>query len=220
MSTAHVAGDGSLATAPEVTTYPELDRPEHFTRANLGWVPWLEPPTAEELTEEQYVGLVDRRRDSSPYFRLLALDPAVLAARTKADIDIFHTSSRDGDGLPRPERELAAAVASRVNGCVFCASVHARFSAQLSHREADIDLLLAEGVESAAGALDPRWSAILNAAEALTVTPPRFGTEHVASLRSVGLSDEAIGDLVSSAGFFSWANRLMLSLGEPENPAS
>lgn len=201
-----------------VTTYPELDRPEHFTRANLGWVPWLEPPAAEELTPEQYEGLVDRRRDSSPYFRLLALDPAVLAARTKADIDIFHTSSRDGDGLPRPERELAAAVASRVNGCVFCASVHARFAAQLSHREDDVDLLLAHGADHAAAQLDERWAAIVAAAQALTVTPPRFDAAHVAELRAQGLSDEAIGDLISSAGFFSWANRLMLSLGEPENP--
>lgn len=217
MSTTHT---GHEVSHPDLTTYPDLSRPEHFTRENLGWVPWLQPPTAEELTEEQYVGLVDRRRDSSPYFRLLALDPAVLAARTKADIDIFHTASRDGDGLPRAERELAAAAASRVNGCVFCASVHARFAAQLSRRPEDVDLLLSSGAEVAAEQLDERWSAIVSAAEALTVTPPRFSSANVAELRSVGLSDEAIGDLISSAGFFSWANRLMLSLGEPENPAA
>ena len=201
-----------------VITYPELDRPEHFTRANLGWVPWLEPIAIEDLTERHYEGLVDRRRDSSPYFRLLARDPEVLAARTKADIDIFQTGSRDGEGLPRPERELGAAAASRVNGCVFCASVHARFSAQLSKREADIDLLLLEGPDAAIAALDPRWSAIVAAAAALTATPAAFSAENVTQLRAVGLSDEAIGDLISSAGFFSWANRLMLSLGEPENP--
>lgn len=200
--------------------HPDLDRPEHFTRANLDWVPWLEPPTVEELTEAQYEGLVERKRDSSPYFRLLALDPAVLAARTKADIDIFHTSSRDGDGLPRPERELAAAVASRVNGCVFCASVHARFAATLSRRPDDVDLLLERGADVAAEQLDERWSAIVEAAQALTVTPPRFAATHVDRLRAAGLSDEAIGDLISSAGFFSWANRLMLSLGEPENPSA
>ena len=52
----------------------------------------------------------------------------------------------DGDGLPRPERELGAAVASRVNGCVFCASVHARFAEQLSH----------QGI--AATVVDPVWA--------------------------------------------------------------
>ena len=72
--------------------------------------------------------------------------------------------------------------------------------------------------EDAAAELDERWSAIVEAAQALTVTPPAFTASHVDRLRQVGLSDEAIGDLVSSAGFFSWANRLMLSLGEPENP--
>lgn len=203
-------------------TYPELDRPEHFTRENLGWVPWLAPPEVAELTERHYAGLVERNRDSSEYFRLLALDPEVLAARTRTDLDIFRTGAPrragDGDGLPRPERELGAAVASRVNGCVFCASVHARFAEQLSHRTEEVDLLLAESVDAAAQ-LEPRWAAIVEAAAALTQTPSAFGPEHVARLREVGLADEAIVDLISSAAFFAWANRLMLSLGEPRNPA-
>ncbi|GMA30822.1 alkylhydroperoxidase domain protein [Litorihabitans aurantiacus] len=199
--------------------HPDLDRPEHFTRANLGWVPWFEPPAQEELTPEQIAGLVEPQRAGNAYFRLLALDPAVLEARTRADLDIFHTASRTGDGLPRPERELAAAVASRVNGCVFCASVHARFAATLSKRPEDVDALLVDGVEVAVERLDERWAAIVEAAAALTVTPPRFASAHVERLRAAGVGDEAIGDLVASAGFFSWANRLMLSLGEPENPA-
>ena len=34
-------------------------------------------------------------------------------------------------------------------------------------------------------------------------------------LRKVGLDDAAIADLIGAASFFNWANRLMLSLGEP-----
>ncbi|WP_108717803.1 alkylhydroperoxidase domain protein [Miniimonas sp. S16] len=206
-----------------VTTYPDLDRPDHFTRANLGWVPWLTPPAADQLSERQYAGLVERNRDASPYFRLLALDPEVLAARTRTDLDIFRTGAprkpSDGEGLPRPERELSAAVASRVNGCVFCASVHARFAEQLSHRTDEVDLLLRKGTEAATAQLEPRWAAVVRAAAALSRTPSAFDAEHVAELRGVGLSDEAILDVVGAAGFFAWANRLMLSLGEPENPA-
>jgi alkylhydroperoxidase family enzyme len=34
-------------------------------------------------------------------------------------------------------------------------------------------------------------------------------------LRRSGLDDLAIADVIPAAAFFNWANRLMLSLGEP-----
>ena len=46
-----------------------------------------------------------------------------------------------------------------------------------------------------------------------------FGPEHVARLRAAGLGDDEIHDVIGGAAFFNWANRLMLSLGEPEVPA-
>ena len=38
-------------------------------------------------------------------------------------------------------------------------------------------------------------------------------------LRKVGLDDASIVDVINAASFFNWANRLMLSLGEPAAPA-
>ncbi|MEE6287914.1 alkylhydroperoxidase domain protein [Georgenia sp. MJ173] len=192
--------------------YPDLHRPEAFTRGGIGWVPWLEPLAADELTPRHLDGLVEESRIASPYFRLLARDPEVLGSRTRLDNDIFY--NEDG-GLPRPEREIAAAAASRVNGCVFCAAIHARFATRLSKRGDDVDRLLDEGT---AATIDPRWDAIIAAAEALTATPVRFGPEHVEQLRDAGLGDPEIVDVINGAAFFNWANRLMLSLGEPEVP--
>ena len=80
-------------------------------------------------------GLVDAARAKSPYFRLLARDPEVLEARTRTDKDIFYNPEA---GLPRAERELAAAATSRLNGCIYCASVHARFAAIYSKRVDDV----------------------------------------------------------------------------------
>lgn len=196
-------------------------RPERFTRGALGWEPWLEPPTADDLTPGQVAALVEPGRTASPYFRLLALDPEILESRTRADLDMVLTGApragQEGEGLPRPERELSSTVASRVNGCVFCASVHARLAAQLGKRPEDVDLLLAEGV-GVADRLDPRWGALVRAAAALTATPPTFDASNVAELRAAGFATEAILDAIGSAAFFAWANRLMLSLGEPEVP--
>ena len=63
-------------------------------------------------------------------------------------------------------------------------------------------------------------SEIVAASVALSATPPVFGAEHVAQLRAQGLDDLAIADVIHGAAFFNWANRLMLSLGEPKLAAT
>lgn len=183
--------------------------PVVFTRALLDWLPWLEPLGVEALTERYMEALVDAARAKSAYFRLLVRDPDALKARTLTDKDIFYNPDA---GLPRAERELAAAVTSRFNGCIYCASVHSRFAATYSKREGDVQRLLDNGVGADLG---ERWNAILAAAVALSATPIAFGSEHVDRLRRAGLDDLAIVDVIQAASFFNWANRLMLSLGEP-----
>jgi len=188
---------------------PPHTAPAVFTRALLDWLPWLEPLAIDALTERHMEALIDAARAKSAYFRLLARDPDALRARTLTDKDIFYNPDA---GLPRAERELAAAATSRFNGCIYCASVHSRFAATYSKREDDVQRLLDEGV---AADLDERWNAIVAAAVALSTTPITFGSLHVERLRQAGLDDLAIADVIHAAAFFNWANRLMLSLGEP-----
>ena len=200
-------------TTTEATRTHDAPYPQAFTRGEVGWLPWLEPLGVDELTDRHYEGLVDRNRDGSDYFRLLARDPEILRARTLVDKDIFYNVA---EGLPRPERELAAAAASRVNGCVFCASVHARFAAHYSKQPDLVDRLLDEGLSADLG---ERWNAITDASAALTATPIAFGPGHIARLRAAGLDDLEIADVVHGAAFFNWANLLMLSIGRPVAPA-
>ena len=189
------------------TLIDDRPHPEHFTRAEVGWTPHLEPLAEEELTERHIDGLVDAARAKSDYFRLLARDPEVLKARTLVDKDIFYNTR---EGLPRAERELSATAASRRNGCVFCASVHSRFAAHFSKRTDDVDRLLEQGVTADLG---ERWDAVVAASVALTETPGEFGQIDIDRLREAGLDDLEIADVVHGAAFFNWANRLMLSLG-------
>lgn len=194
----------------ELAITPGVENPPvAFTQAEIGWTPWLQPLAEDDLTDRHLRGLVEAARAKSPYFRLLVRDPEVLEARTKTDKDIFYNTST---GLPRAERELAATAASRSNGCIFCASVHARFASHHSKRGDDVQKLLDEGVGADLG---ERWDAIIAASVALTATPPAFGDEHVARLVAAGLDELEIADVIHGAAFFNWANRLMLSLGEP-----
>jgi alkylhydroperoxidase domain protein len=193
-------------------TPPPHTEPVVFTRDQLDWLPWLEPVAEEALTPRQRESLVDAARAKSAYFRLLARDPDILEARTRTDKDIFYNPQA---GAPRADRELAAAATSRLNGCIYCASVHARHAAIYSKREQDVQALLDEGVTADLG---ERWNAIVAASVALTSIPIDFGPEHVERLRKVALDEFAIIDVINAASFFNWANRLMLSLGEPATP--
>lgn len=192
--------------------YPESNRPEGFTQQGLGWQPWLAPVAEADLTETQRAALIGQFRLKSPYFRLLVRNPEALEARTLTDQDIFYNVT---SGLPRAEREIAASAASRVNGCVYCASVHTARATKESGYEDDVQKLLDVGVTADLG---QPWSAIAQASAALTETPNAFGTEHIEELREAGLVDADIVDVINGAAFFNWANRLMLSLGEPSQP--
>ncbi|MFD5316389.1 peroxidase-related enzyme [Streptomyces sp. NPDC127098] len=198
-------------------------RPVEYTRELLSWTAWVAPVPTEELTAEQEDSF--RGKTNGEYFRLLARLPRVLAARTALDAAIFATV----EGLPRAERELAAAATSKVTDCVYCASVHARKSAQMSKRPADVDRLLgvslgrdADWVPPRTAPLaegqDSRWAAIVEFAAALATTPVSATTAHVDRLRAEGLTDVELTDLVAATSFFAWANRLMLSLGDPYWP--
>ena len=196
-----------------VKTYPNLNRPELFQQGGLGWVPWIAPVAEADLSDDQRDALIEAGRAKNPYFRLLARDPAALKARTLTDFDIFFNTT---DGLGRAERELAATAASRLNGCLFCASVHADRATEESGRRDLVQRLLDEGIGTESRLGDQMWDAVIDASVALTLTPQTFGARHVDQLRAAGLGDGDIIDALSCAAFFNWANRLMLSLGEPE----
>jgi alkylhydroperoxidase domain protein len=192
-----------------IISHSGFEEPLVYTQDELAWLSWLQPMNEEQLTDRHWVALVDKVRSKSDYFMLLAHDPDILEFRTKTDKDIFYNTK---NGLPRAERELAAAATSRYNGCIYCASVHARFASQFSKRKDEVQRLLDEGISVD---IDPRWNAVIAASVALTATPSEFGSSDIEALQAVGLSDLEIVDVINGAAFFNWANRLMLSLGEP-----
>jgi alkylhydroperoxidase domain protein len=192
----------------------DLRRPTAFTIEQLEWTPWLEPLDLAQADRKQAAAL-EGSRGNSPYFRLLARDVDVLVERTATDRGIFYTPG----GAPRQDRELSAAATSRLNGCIYCTSVHARLAAQLSKRGDAVDRILDRGVQPGTHLdLDDRWQAIVDLAVALAPTPPSLSVAHVERLRELGLSDLEILDVIQAGAFFAWANRLMLTLGEPYVP--
>ena len=182
-----------------------------FTLDLVLWNPWL--PTVDEIeaTPEQraLVEEVSPRPTGRPYYALLAHEPQALRERTA----LMKFAMYSQDGATRADRELAAVAASRANGCVHCASVHARLHAQLTKDEVTIRRLLDEGIDTP---LEPQNRAIVDYAVKLSLDPAAVTAQDLIPLRQVGLSDLAILDLTHVIGMFNWANQLFLTLGEVE----
>jgi len=212
-----LAGLRALADGDAARSHaePPLGRPVPadpaigFTTDVLDWKPWLPPVVLEDATEEQRLALAVTPSNIAigAYSLVLAHEPESLLHRTPLFNGIMYAPR----GLPRAERELATAVESVLNGCVYCASVHTRRFVELTGGREAIDALFAQGI---AGLDDPRRQAISVAAARLTVTPASLSAEDVAALHRAGLDDGEILDLILAVAIFAWANRLMLSLGE------
>ncbi|WP_369790493.1 alkylhydroperoxidase domain protein [Rouxiella sp. WC2420] len=208
-------GSASVGAAfwnSQPATHTGKNAPVAFTQDELGWEPWIASKPLKDFEPQQQETLARFGHSDSDYFRLLGRNLTVLEQRTLTDKGIFFTSG----GLPRKERELAAAVASKINGCIYCASVHARKAAQLSKQPEAVQRLL----DTPAGDIlslgqEPRWQAEIDFSASLSATPPTANQQQISGLRELGLSDLELLDLVQSTAFFAWANRLMLTLGEP-----
>lgn len=194
-----------------------MSNPERpWTAESLDWLPWVSPVRVGGATPAQAEALRENGKlGDSPYSRVLAHDPEALRQRTR----LFNAVMYAPRGLPRADRELATLAVSRVNGCVYCASVHARRFVELSKQPEIVQGIFDDGLGTP---LNARRRAIVDYADALTSTPPRKDTlpRSGAALRGAGLSDLEILDLTHAVAMFHWANRLMQTLGEPAAPAS
>ena len=185
-----------------------------FTQGELDWRPWVAPLDITAATQDQLAALkiTPSNRAVGAYSLVLAHDPEALAERSP----LYNAIMFGPKGLPRAERELGAVAASRVNGCAYCASVHALRFTQLTREPEVMARIQRHGAEAA---LDPRRKAILDYSATLTRDPAGIGPADAAPLRAQGLTDLEILDLTHAVAMFAWANRLMQTLGEPAAPA-
>jgi uncharacterized peroxidase-related enzyme len=184
-----------------------------FTNATLGWKAWLDVVSLDSATPEQIAVLEESHPQAkvSDYYLFLVHQPEVLKQRSVAFNAIMYAPG----GMPRAERELGATVVSRINGCVYCASVHAQRFEQLAKRT---DAIIEVFNDPHAAGTSERERAIVQFSIALTSAPDAVSPADIQALKDVGLTELEILDLMHSVAIFAWANRLMLNLGEPVFP--
>ncbi len=191
----------------------EVIRIKGFTNETLDWKAWLDVVKLDDATPEQIAILEEShpKAKESDYYLFLAHQPEILRQRSTAFNAIMYAPG----GMPRAERELSTAVVSRINGCVYCASVHAQRFEQLAKRNDTIKQVFED--PRTAGTTD-REKAIVQFSIELTERPDGVSADSVQRLKDEGLTEAEILDLIHSVAIFAWANRLMLNLGEPVFP--
>ncbi|MDB5895779.1 MAG: carboxymuconolactone decarboxylase [Rhodoferax sp.] len=206
-----VQGDGAPFVHPANLPKPgEPLRINGYTSETLEWKSWLPVVELAEATPAQIAVLEAShpKAKSSDYYRVLVHQPRILEERAV----VFNAIMYAPGGLSRADRELASAVVSRVNGCVYCASVHAQRFEQLARRN---DVIAQVFTEPQGAGTNARERAIVQLAIDLTLRPAAFGAQELRAVRAAGLSNLEVLDLVHAVAIFAWANRLMLNLGEP-----
>ncbi len=188
----------------------ELIEIKGFTNATLGWKAWLDVLSLDSATPEQIAVLEESHPKAkvSDYYLFLVHQPEVLKQRSVAFNAIMYAPG----GMPRAERELGATVVSRINGCVYCASVHAQRFEQLAKRT---DAIVEVFNDPHTAGTSARERAIVQFSIELTNNPAGVSPASIQALKDVGLTEPEILDLMHSVAIFAWANRLMLNLGEP-----
>lgn len=182
-----------------------------FTLDILTWKPWLERAEETDIPEAQKARVREAIGDApnSDYIAVLANDFEAWQTRAKVHRHVYSDDSPEATA----RRELGATTASRINGCVFCASVHARMYAAASKRRDVAKAFLADALDADLPLVE---RAVVDLAAKVTLDPEGLTAENLQPLRDLGLDDLEILDVINYASFFANANRLMLSLGSPD----
>ena len=205
-----MAEDAGFVHPAQAPKPGQVLRVNGYTSEELDWKAWLPVLDPSQASEAQRAVLKASHPSAmtSDYYLLLAQQPEILAQRSAAFNAIMYAPG----GLSRQERELASTVVSRVNGCVYCAAVHALRFEQLSKRN---DVIAQVFQEPRGAGTDAREKAIVEFAIQLTLEPASLGAAQLEPLARAGLSALEMMDLIHAVAIFAWANRLMLNLGEP-----
>lgn len=183
---------------------------EEFTLDLIQWGPWLEKAVDTDISDDQKARVAAKigSTPNSDYIAVLANDYEAWQARASVHHHVFTDDEPDNTA----HRELGATTTSRINGCVFCASVHARIYAVKSGQREVIETFLRDGVDAE---LPSPEREIVDVASKVTQAPESLSSTDLEPLRALGFDDNAILDVINYASFFANANRLMLTLGGP-----
>src|SRR5690349_19486137 len=138
-------------------------------------------------------------------YRAYSLRPQQL----RGFIALYDSIMMDDSGLTKAEREMIAVAVSAQNHCFYCLTAH---GAVLRVRSGDPLLADTIAANYRAADLTPRQRAMLDFAVKMTNASDTCDAADIDTLRGHGFSDEDIMDIVQTAAFFNYSNRVASAL--------
>jgi uncharacterized peroxidase-related enzyme len=138
-------------------------------------------------------------------FRASSLRPQQL----RGFIALYDSIMEADSGLTKAEREMIAVAVSAENHCFYCLVSH---GAILRIRSKDPVLADTIAANYRAANLSPRQRAMLDFAVKLTRASDTCSDEDIEGLRAHGFGDEDIMDIIQTAAFFNYSNRVASAL--------
>jgi len=199
-------------TAAVLPGFPEAENSDQsgFSLQVLQWTSRLPEIDLQRATHQQLdtLDLSAPNARSSSFYRLLVQDECLLNEYSA----IFSHIMRGESGTAEVTQELSAITTSRLNGCLFCSGIHARAYLALGGDEQEVVRLFDEQD----GERYPATSsnALLNNVSVLTRMPQRFDVNNLNTLAAAGYNDAQNIKILLTSALFSWANRLIQTLGD------
>ena len=124
-------------------------------------------------------------------------------------IALYDAIMTEASGLTKAEREMIAVAVSAQNHCFYCLTSH---GAVLRIRAKDEVLADTIAANYRAAHLTPRQRAMLDLAVKITEASAAVGDQDIAVLRDHGFTEEDIMDIIQTAAFFNYSNRVASAL--------
>jgi uncharacterized peroxidase-related enzyme len=173
---------------------------------HISWFPVPDPSQLPEDLQSLFSKAQERIGFVPNVFRAYSFRPD----RLRAWFAHFRQLHEPTEGLSAAEREMIAVTVSMVNGCLYCLVSHGA-----ALRDALGDPVLADRItlDYRRAGLDDRRTAILDLAVKITREPLECTPDDLDRLRSCGLSDEEVWDVVEIAAMYNFTNRIALAIG-------
>ena len=157
--------------------------------------------------KEIYDNLIKSRGKLANVHKIQSLRPESIVAHMALYMEIMYSRSE----LSRAERELIGTIVSITNGCKYCTKHHSEALNHYWKDDSKIEKLINGNL---AEVLTPKEMSMCEFARHLTLHPDQHeNNDYTLMLKSLGLSDAAILDVVLVTAYFNFVNRIVLSLG-------
>jgi len=169
-------------------------------------IPVVEENQAEGMIREVYEGMKSQMGVVPNVVKIMSGWPELFEANMK----MFQTVMISESALPRPVKEMIAALTSKLNQCSYCLSHHVNFMKQYGVSPEIADTI---GEDYRKAGVDQKTLKLLEYAEKVTKHAYKVTDADIAGLKEAGWSDREILEATAVVAQFSFINRIADALG-------